>query len=441
MPTRRLMLLVLIALTAGCGGGSAEAPHEFRLDNGLTVLVRPLDGATEIAEVVLFPVGECHDPEGASGLGHLLEHGYVTARAGRTPGRTMTEYVARYGQGWNAQTGADYTVVACVFPPEQLEDELRDAASRLGDLHIEPADVAREQRRVLSELANMYRTMPALAAMNRARAAVRPRPRGGRKGGVPEHIERLTAEALQDRWAALYRANNATLVLAGAVDPAAVEERIAYYFGTLPEGEAVPAAPESPAPSLPAREIVGPAEGPLPDGSAACLAWAAPEPDDPHYAPFLVLVARLWRQAQTRGPLHAMPQARFAPLDDPDVIFIQAAVAGSTADEALAALQAFVDTATAAELTREDVNGARGAFGLVLGLPGLPERALAQNPYGVAFGIGRRRQLGLAPAELADALEAVTNDDLRRAAETVFATQRRAAAVVAPPASAGTGAE
>jgi len=54
-----------------------------------------------------------------------------------------------------------------------------------------------------------------------------------------------------------------------------------------------------------------------------------------------------------------------------------------------------------------------------------------QNPYGVAFSLGRRIQLGIEPARLAKALGAVTEKDLRRVADEVFAAQRHAAAFVA----------
>jgi hypothetical protein len=62
----------------------------------------------------------------------------------------------------------------------------------------------------------------------------------------------------------------------------------------------------------------------------------------------------------------------------------------------------------------------------------VPDRMLAQNLYGVAFGMGRRAQMGIDSATLKGAIETVTTDDLRRAAETVFSKKVQAAVVVIP---------
>src|SRR5262249_1803621 len=115
----------------------AETVQSFELENGLRVLLRPVHGAKQAAAVVRYSVGGDHDPQGRSGLAHLVEHVYVTAAAGDQPQRTVNEYLRRYPAGWNAQTGDRYTVFATVFPGRQLEDELKDAAVRMGDLRVE----------------------------------------------------------------------------------------------------------------------------------------------------------------------------------------------------------------------------------------------------------------------------------------------------------------
>src|SRR5262249_30232201 len=81
-------------------------------------------------------------------------------------------------------------------------------------------------------------------------------------------------------------------------------------------------------------------------------------------------------------------------------------------------------------------------LGLILGLRDFPDAALGHNPYGVAFSLARRDQLGLDPARLGRALDAVTDRDLRRVAAEVFAPGRHAGAVAGesgPVPSAGAG--
>jgi zinc protease len=426
---KRLSLAFVAAvLLTGCR--QAEPVETLHLDNGLTVLLRPVAGADQAALVVLHRMGGRHDPPGQSGLAHLLEHCYVTAQAGRTPQRTMEQYVACYPDGWNAQTGDDYTVFGCVFPAERLEDELRDAASRLGDLRVAKTDVSRERPRILVELRNMYGGMPQLAAVNIARERVSPTPTGGRKGGLPDEVAALTAADLQQRWARYYRANNATLILVGGFDADTVRQRVAYYFQTLPRGKDAPPAPESAAPKLPVSETleVVPTQ---PAAPVACLAFAAPTPESDLYAPFLVIVARLWQSAASpSGPLK--PIVYCAPLDDPKVLALSAAVEGLPPDQAFAALRNILASALAREFSSADVAVARNAFGWMLGLGDVPDAAIRQNLYGTALSLGRRAQLGIDPDRLARALESVTADDVRRAAQTLFAEDKCAAVYVNP---------
>ena len=79
---------------------SAETPEPFKLDNGLTVILRPVPTANKVAFVTLYNIGEMHDPIGKSGMAHLMEHLYCTAAAGDTPARDVMQFIKRYPAGW-----------------------------------------------------------------------------------------------------------------------------------------------------------------------------------------------------------------------------------------------------------------------------------------------------------------------------------------------------
>ena len=107
------------------------------------MILRPIKGTESTALVVLYSIGNDHDPAGKSGLGHLIEHMYATAAAGTAKARTADEFARRYAGGANGQTGDRYTVFATVFPGTELEPELKDAAARMGDLRLDAGDLAR----------------------------------------------------------------------------------------------------------------------------------------------------------------------------------------------------------------------------------------------------------------------------------------------------------
>jgi predicted Zn-dependent peptidase len=424
-----------LAMT-GCASAAGPKTDEFRLDNGLKVIIRPVKGAQQAALIVLYSLGGNHDPEGRSGLHHLLEHVYVTAAAGETKARTVDEFTRLYPGGWNAQTGEDFTIIATVFPRQALDSELKDAAARMGDLRIEASDLEREKPRLLAEVANMYGGMPALAALNLARERVRPSPGSGRKGGVPEQVSAITVAELRDRWRRYYKPANATLVLAGALDPKAARTAIEKYFGKLPPGEAAP-PPRAPGKSRTGVEEV-PVRPRVPGaGSEASMTYLAPPAGSADYAPFLILVGRMRNGASKIGDVSPQAlQSRFPPpvyyavLDDPAVFSVNTPVrAGETAQQAAVRLEAFVAETVQPDLKPADIAAAREMFGMFLGVGEFPETVWAQNPYALALSLGRRAQLGIDPAKLQKDLAALTTADLRRCAQAVFAPERRAAVV------------
>jgi zinc protease len=434
---RKYIAPLLLSLTWITSSRTAEPkaaspqPEMFRLENGLTVILRPIRGADEVALVILFDIGGDHDPRGRSGLAHLVEHVYVTAAAGDEKMRTVEDYMRRYRAGWNAQTGDRYTVIATVFARDDLNKELRDAAARMGDLRVTAADLDREKPRIDEELANMFGRIPSLGARNLAHELIRLTPHGGRRGGLPEHVRAATLEEVRQHWKRYYKPRNAILTLAGNVDAKRARRAVTEHFAGLSGGEPPPAAAEPGKPQFGAvKERV--VESVVPQSRPqVCLAYAAPAPSSDLYAPFLVLAARLFARAQKQpGSPEGFP-VHFALLDDPAVLSVSFPVQhGESAKQARQRLEAFVKAAVGPKLGEDEREAVRQMFGFFLGIADVPDHLLAQNPYGVAFSLGRRRQLGIDPVKLKKSLAAATEEELRRAAKEIFAADRHAAAFV-----------
>ncbi|WP_165232317.1 sigma-70 family RNA polymerase sigma factor [Aquisphaera insulae] len=420
---------------AATGAIARAAPGRFTLGNGLKVRIRPVAGATRTALVVLYQIGSDHDPRGRSGEAHLLEHLAVTAAAGDAPARTAAAYFRGYPDGCNAQTGDRYTVCATVFPPADLDRELKDAAARMGSLRITTADLDRERPRLLEEVANMFGRIPALGAINVARELARPSPEGGRKGGLPAHVQELRLDELRGRWERYYKPRNAILVLAGAVDEDAARRAVTDRLAGLPPGEPI-SAPGEPGPARAGivREETARTAVAM-SGPVACVGYPAPDPRSTLYAPFLVLAARFWAAAAPagNGPEAGHPSVYFPVLDDPAMLAVSArARPNQSAADALTALDTFVAETIAPALRDGEKESARTSFAMFLGTAELPDHSLAQNPYGVAFSLARREQLGIDPVAIRNAFEALTERDLRRAADEVFDRTRRVGAWIVP---------
>jgi len=441
----RLIVSVMVAvvlLVAGTGGCYAGEPAgeetSWNLPNGLTVVLRPIPTATKVCLLTLFHFGGDADPAGQSGLAHLIEHCYVTAAAGSTQARGVDAYIRQYPDGWNAQTGEDYTVIATVFPPASLATELKDATARMGDLHIAESDLTREKPRLLAEVGNMFGGMPSLAAWNLARERVRPTPEQGRRGGVPDQVTALSLPLVQKRWAQYYKPINATLVLTGNFDPKAARTTIQSGFGGIAAGTPVPSAVKrGPVHTGTTEQIRVTAVVPMPT-LEACLMAAAPRPSDPAFPAFLVLLARLMRHAAEVGDGDATTGRFPAPVfysgpNDPAVFSVSATVrAKETAQGGTDRLKAFVARIVQPDLQPDEIPTTIHQVGVLFGIGGLPDTMWAQNPYFLAFSLARQMQLGVDAPKLTRALNALTAEDVRRCAQTVFAPTNWETVIVVP---------
>ena len=409
---------------------SSEIPAPYKLDNGMTVILRPVAASSQVAIVVLFNVGGDHDPIGKSGRAHLLEHLYCTAAAGDTPARDAVQLQKRYVAGWNAQTGADYTVFAGVVEAKQFALELKDAAARMNDLRITLADLIREVPRVMAELNNMYSGVPSLVGINRVRAQLHPIPEGGRVGGAPEHIETMTLGELQEYWQDYYKPNNAVLAIAGGFDVAGARELIHQNFSQISPGVPPPAKPPKSVAKTGTSWHV--AVKPLNEDvtGAATIGFAAPPPGSKEYAPFLIVVSRLWAGAQAAFQPGKTQPVYFTPLDDGTTLVLQTdLLSDEDIESALDRLDQRLNMALTPKLTPEDKQRTLNSMAM-LGTVEVPDAMWMQNLYGLAFSTGRRNQLKLDGGELRDAIQRVNDSDMQQLAASIFTPEKRDTVIV-----------
>ena len=407
-----------------------EIPAPYKLDNGLTIILRPIPTANEVALVVLFNLGDGHDPVGKSGRAHLLGHLYCTAAAGDMSARDAMQLQKHYAAGWNAQTGGDYTVFAGVVESKQFAAELKDAAARMNDLRITEADLNREVPRVLAKLRNMYDGVPSLVGLNRVRNRLQPSPQGGRFGGAPEHIETITLNELQQFWRDYYKPNNAVLAIAGGFDVSKAQELINQHFGQILPGKSPPTKPSKSEPKTGTtrRVTVKPVKSDA--TGVAAIGYAAPPHGSKEYAPFLIVVSRLWAKTQSFFQPGKTPPVYYTPLDDGTIIGLQADLQVNTDTKSiLAQLDQRLHTALTAKLTQEDKQRTLNSMAL-LGTVEIQDAMWMQNLYGLAFSVGRRYQLELDGNGLRAAIKRVTDADMQHLATSIFAPEKRETIIV-----------
>ena len=404
----------------------AETPDPYKLDNGLTVILRPMPKASKVALVVLFDLGGAHDPIGKSGMAHLLEHLYVTAAAGDTPARDFMQFMKRYPAGQTAQTGLDFTVIAGVVEPTQFAEELTDVAARMNDLRITEADLTREVPRVSQELRNMYGGLPWLAGLNHARAQLHPIPQGGQYGGAPAHVQAITLNELQQFWKDYYKPNNAILIIVGKFDLAEARKFIHAHFNQIPTGKQPPTKPPTPTAKtgevhrVTVRPLVKDATG------VAAIGYSPPTIGSEEYAPFLIVVSRLWVSRQRTFQMGKVQPIYYVPLMDPTTFALQAELSDEKdAETVLRELNQHLHTALTSKLTPQDKQQTINTFA---NLFGKLEWILDLNSF--AFIVGRQYQLQIDNKALIDAVQGVTDADIQLLATSIFAPEKQATVII-----------
>jgi zinc protease len=263
---RRQMLRHGTALWLGSAGGcgtAAAAPVRLRLPglvprvrtlrNGLQVVVLPdgplaeQPGSGMAAVQVWYRVGGKDDPPGRSGFAHLFEH-LMFKRTRHLADEAFDRLTEDVGGENNAFTTEDATVFLNTVPAHHVERLLWAESERMAQLQVSAPQFHSERAVVEAEfrqkvLADPYGRL--FHGMAPAFWQVHPYRRP-----VIGSVDDLHAASLDDvrRFhATYYRPDNATLIVAGAVDPVQVDAWVDRHFGAL-------VSPDTPVPRVGVRE-------------------------------------------------------------------------------------------------------------------------------------------------------------------------------------------
>ena len=425
-----ILTTIIVSVLFTASTLSAETLEPFQLENGLTVILRPVPTANKIAFVVLYNIGENHDPIGKSGMAHLMEHMYVTAAAGETPVRDAQQFFRHYPAGCNAQTGTEYTVIAGVVDSEQFAEEIKDVAARMNDLRITEADIEREVPRVEQELTNMYGGIPMLAGVNHARAQLHPIPQGGQRGGAIAHVQTFTLDELKQFWQDYYKPNNAILVVAGKFDIEEAKKSIHENFSQISHGKSPLETHPKSKPKIgtvhkvKVKPVVPNATG------VAAIGYAAPPPGSKEYVPFLIVYSRMAFKLQHKFQMGKVQPIFYPPFDDPTTLVLQTELTSEEdVDVVLEELNQRLQSALKPKLTPQEKRQAINMLAF-LGTVDIPDAQWGENMYSLAFSIGRQYQLKINGKELRAAIQQVTDADIENLAKTIFAPEKRATVII-----------
>jgi zinc protease len=247
--------------------------QEFRLANGLRIIVQEDKRAPTVAHMIWYRIGSMDELSGTTGVAHVLEHMMFKGTKKLKPG-DFSAKVAALGGRDNAFTSKDYTAYFQQIEKSRLEDVMALEADRMQNLTMDKAEFAKEinvvmeERRLRTDDQAISKVFEALNA-----TAFVAHPYRNPIVGWMDDLKNMTAAdalAWYERW---YAPNNATMVVTGDVDAKQVFVLAEKYFGKIPVKTLPKTKPQNEPQQVGIRRVVvqAPAENPY-----LVLAYKAP---------------------------------------------------------------------------------------------------------------------------------------------------------------------
>ncbi|HKQ78415.1 MAG TPA: pitrilysin family protein [Blastocatellia bacterium] len=243
----QLLLRASCALTLACfiliSAAQAQSPErvtsvegitEYRLPNGLRVLLFPDPTKQTITVNITYLVGSRHENYGETGMAHLLEH-LVFKGTPKHP--NIPQELTERGSRPNGTTSYDRTNYFETFAA--TDDNLRWALDLESDRMVNSFIAKKDLDSEFSVVRNEYESgenSPINALIKRLMEASFAWHNYGKDTiGERSDIENVNIERLQAFYKRYYQPDNAVLMIAGKFDEPKTLEMVKQYFGPVPK--------------------------------------------------------------------------------------------------------------------------------------------------------------------------------------------------------------
>jgi predicted Zn-dependent peptidase len=403
------------------------AARLHRLANGVTVVCDPIDGLESFALSVVVGRGARLEPAERSGWSHLLEHMVFKGAGGRSA-LQIVEAVERRGGSINAATGYERTSFQVRALKGALELGLQTCADLVLRPTLDPAELEREKHVVEQEIAEAADTPDDHVFELAQDAAFHGQPLGRPILGEPRTVAAATPDALADWRAGLYAPDRMVVSASGAVDEDELLALAERHFGTA-EGRPLP----DPEPA----SFVGGARPLARRLEQAHLVYLLPAPgvrDEDYFTLRLFAEAlgggmssRLFQEAREKRGLAYSIDAWADTYAETGLLGVYAGAApGDTAE--LAKVVAGELLELAGRIGDEELERSKAQLTAHLFMARESPLNRAEQAAGQVLLFGRL----IAPADLAQGIEAVTPSDVARLGARLLNPKASAAAVLGP---------
>lgn len=271
-PTLLRFFWLLLAFSQGAWAAPTDT-HEYKLSNGLKLIVRVDHRAPTVAHMVWYRAGSMDEMNGRTGVAHVLEH-MMFKGTDKVKSGEFSRLVAAVGGRENAFTSRDYTAYFQQIEKSKLNDVMKLEADRMSNLNFDDAEFAKEIQVVMEERRLRTEDNPSsLLNESLMATAFMSSPYRHPIVGWMNDLENMKAADARNWYRSWYAPNNATVVITGDVDPKKVLQLVEKYYGVIDAHELPVRKPqlEPTQKGVKRVEVKAPA-----DSAQLVMAWKAP---------------------------------------------------------------------------------------------------------------------------------------------------------------------
>ena len=240
----RFLIVPLYLFLAIAAYGQISVPYEkFELPNGLTVIMHEDHATPTVSVNVWYHVGSAREKPGRTGFAHLFEHIMFEGSKNVPPGK-FDEWLEAAGGDNNGSTTNDRTNYWENIPSNALEMALFLESDRMGFLieSMSPARVDQQRDVVKNERRQSYENRPygMSSLMIEENLFAPDHPYHWPVIGSMEDLSAASYQDVVDFFTKYYSPANASLAIAGDIDPVKTKELVKKWFSDVPKRPSVP---------------------------------------------------------------------------------------------------------------------------------------------------------------------------------------------------------
>lgn len=229
------LLLVLFALPSLAQTSEIEFT-EYKLDNGLHVILQPDNTTPNVIVSIMYHVGSKNELPNRTGFAHFFEH-LMFEGTENIPRGMFSRHVEEAGGTLNAFTSNDVTYYYVMLPSNQLELGLWLESERLMHARVDSIGIATQKGVVTEEMKQTRDNRPygRLLVETVSRAFTEHTYRWDVLG-ADEHIRNAEDHEFREFHDMFYVPNNAVLVISGDIDVEETKPMVEKYFAEITPG-------------------------------------------------------------------------------------------------------------------------------------------------------------------------------------------------------------